>query len=161
LSLSPRTNSSAKSVKGTRSIPVATSPLGSKSLNERYGLVTSTSRAEQAKVCVLDYRQPRRAVPVDGGWTWKYHACAMWGRITRIVGLVLLAVIMASVVSPCFDLHATALRTHKRAIIQFSLAVPFFWPRTLPASPTFLTMPRTPQWHQAFDIVVRDCARLC
>ena len=66
----------------------------------------------------------------------------MWGRITRIIGLVLLAVTVASVVSPCFDLQPTTLRTNKRAITQFSLAVPFFWPATLPVSPTFLTMPR-------------------
>lgn len=85
----------------------------------------------------------------------------MWGRIIRIIGLVLLAVTVASVVSPCFDLQATTLRTSKRAITQFCLAVPFFWPGTLPVSPTFLTKPRTPQWHQAFDIVARDCARLC
>jgi hypothetical protein len=57
----------------------------------------------------------------------------MWGRrITRIIGLVLLAVTVGSVVSPGFDLQATALRTHKRAITQFSLAVPFFCPGLFP-----------------------------
>jgi hypothetical protein len=108
-----------------------------------------------------ELRTIRRAVAVDSRWTRQYYACAMWGRITRIIGFVLLAVTVTSVVSPCFDLPATTLRTSKRAITQFSLAVPFYWPATLPLFPTFMVKPRTPQWHQAFDIVARDCARLC
>jgi len=31
----------------------------------------------------------------------------------------------------------------------------------LPVSPTFLTKPLTLQSHLAYDILARDCARLC
>jgi hypothetical protein len=85
----------------------------------------------------------------------------MSGRLLKIVGLVLLAVIVATVVSPWFDLHPTTLRTSKRAITHFSLAVPLFLPGALPVSTTFLTKPRPLQSHQVSDIVARDCARLC
>jgi hypothetical protein len=85
----------------------------------------------------------------------------MWGRIIRIVSLALLAVIVVSVVSPWFDLHPTTLRTHKRAITQLGLAVPFSWPGSLSFSPIFLTKLRPLQWHPGSDIVARDCARLC
>jgi hypothetical protein len=85
----------------------------------------------------------------------------MWGRILQIVGLVLLAVIVAIVVSPWFDLHPTNLRTSKQSITHFSLVVPLFLPGALPVSATYLTKPRTLLSHQANDIVARDCARLC
>jgi hypothetical protein len=85
----------------------------------------------------------------------------MWGRILWIVGLVLLAATVASVVSPWFDLDPTTLRTSRRAVAQLSLAVPLFWPGALPVSPTFLSRPRTLQSRPGYDIVVRDCARLC
>lgn len=84
----------------------------------------------------------------------------MGGRIIRIVGLVLLAAIVATVASPWFDLHPTALRASRQAITHLSLA-PIFLPGALPVSATFLTKPRTPQSHRANDIVARDCARLC
>jgi hypothetical protein len=85
----------------------------------------------------------------------------MWGRIIRLVGLALLAVIVVSVISPWFDLHPTTLPTSKRAITQPSLAVPFFLPGSLPFSPIFLTKLRPLQSYQVSDIVARDCARLC
>ena len=85
----------------------------------------------------------------------------MWGRIVRIVGLALLAVIVVSVVSPWFDLHPITLRTSKRAITQLSLAVPFFLPGSLPFFPIFLTKLLPLQSYQVSDIVARDCARLC
>ena len=84
----------------------------------------------------------------------------MWGRIRQIVGFVLLGVIVASVVSPWFDLEATTLRTSKRAITHFSLLVPPFLPGALRVSPTVLTKPSTLQSHQAYDIVARDCTPL-
>jgi hypothetical protein len=90
-----------------------------------------------------------------------YYAAPMWGRIIRIVVLVLLAVIVVSVVSPWFDLHPTTLRTFKRAITQLGLAVPFFWPGSLSFSPILLTRLRPLQSHPGSDIVARDCARLC
>lgn len=85
----------------------------------------------------------------------------MWGRIIWIVGLVLVAVIVASVVSPWFDLHPTALRTSKRAIVHFSFAVPLFLLSAPPLCSTCLTKLCTLQLRQAYDIVARDCARLC
>jgi hypothetical protein len=85
----------------------------------------------------------------------------MWGRIIRIVGLALLAVIVVSVISPWFDLHPTTLRTSKRTITQLSLAVPFFLPGSLSFFPIFLTKLRPLQSHPGSDIVARDCARLC
>jgi hypothetical protein len=85
----------------------------------------------------------------------------MRDRLIRIIGLVLLAVIVASIVSPWFDLHPTTLRVSKRTITHFSLAVPLFSPGALTVSATFLTTPRTLQSHRANDIVARDCARLC
>jgi hypothetical protein len=85
----------------------------------------------------------------------------MWGRVSRIVGLVLLAVTVASVVSPWFDLQPTTLRTSKQAITHFSVAVLPFLLHKLPVSPIFLTKPRTLPSHPAYDIVARDCARLC
>jgi len=85
----------------------------------------------------------------------------MWGRILRIVGLVLLVVIVASVVSPWFDLHPTTVRAFKRAITHFSLALPPFLPGASSIPATFLTMLRPLQSHQVSDIVARDCARLC
>ena len=85
----------------------------------------------------------------------------MWGRIIRIVGLAVLAVIVVSVVSPWFDLHPTTMGTSKRAITQLGLAVPFFLPGSLSSSPIFLTKLRPLQSHQVSDIVARDCARLC
>jgi uncharacterized membrane protein YphA (DoxX/SURF4 family) len=85
----------------------------------------------------------------------------MWGRIIRVVGLALLAVIVLSVVSPWFDLHPTTLGAAKRAITQLGLAVPFVWQGSLSFSPIFLTKLRPAQSHQVSDIVARDCARLC
>jgi hypothetical protein len=85
----------------------------------------------------------------------------MWGHIIRIVGLVLLVVVVASVVSPWFDLQLTTLRASKRAITKVSLAIPLFLPGALPVPPTFLTEPLTLQSHPAYDIFARDCARLC
>jgi hypothetical protein len=85
----------------------------------------------------------------------------MGGSLTRIVGILLLALVVAAVVSPWFDLDPTALRTSHRSIIQFSLSVP----RVLPGAPlgsyTFLTDPLILQSHSVCDIVARDCARLC
>jgi hypothetical protein len=85
----------------------------------------------------------------------------MWGRIIRIVAIGLLAMIVVSVLSPWFDLHPTTLRTFKRAITHFSLTAPPFFPGASSVLPTFLTMVRALPSHQVFDIVVRDCARLC
>jgi len=85
----------------------------------------------------------------------------MGGSLTRIVGILLLAVVMAAVVSPWFDLDPTALRTSRRSIIQFSLSVPRVLPGALPGSYTFLTDPLILQSHSVCDIVLRDCARLC
>jgi hypothetical protein len=84
----------------------------------------------------------------------------MWGRLTKIVGLVLLVVTVVSVVSPWFDLHPTTLRTHRRAIILI-LAIPPILQRALPVSSFLLTKPPTLQSQQAYDIVARDCAWLC
>jgi hypothetical protein len=85
----------------------------------------------------------------------------MWGRIVRIVGIALLVVIVASVVSPCFDLHPANLRAFKRATTHFSLAFPPFLPGASSVPPTFLTMLHPLQSHRVSDIVARDCARLC
>ena len=85
----------------------------------------------------------------------------MGGRLTRIVGILLLAVVMTAVVSPWFDLDPTALRTSHRSITQFSHAVPRVLPGALPGSYTFLTDPLMLQSHAVCDIVTRDCARLC
>src|SRR5215472_9202264 len=86
---------------------------------------------------------------------------SMGGSLTRIVGILLLAVVMAAVVSPWFDLDPTALRTSQRSITQFILAVPRVLPGALPGSYTFLTDPIMRQSHSVCDIVARDCARLC
>jgi hypothetical protein len=83
----------------------------------------------------------------------------MWGRIVKVVGLVVLTVIVAAVLSPCFDLQPTTLGKSHR--VQFSLAVPLFLPGALHASPTFLIKPSTVQLYRASDILTRDCARLC
>jgi hypothetical protein len=83
----------------------------------------------------------------------------MWGRIVKVVGLVVLTVIVAAVLSPCFDLQPTTLGKSHR--VQLSLAVPVFLPRALHASPWLLIKPRTVQLHRASDILTRDCARLC
>ena len=85
----------------------------------------------------------------------------MWGRIVQIVGLVLLVIVAASVVSPWSDLQLTTLRTSKRAMTQVGLAIPPLLPGALPVPSTFLAGPRTLQLHPAYDIVARDCARLC
>jgi hypothetical protein len=85
----------------------------------------------------------------------------MWGRIIRIVGIALLAIIVVSVVSPWFDLHATTLRAFNRVIIHFSLALPPFLPGASSVLPTFLAMLRALQSSRVSDIVARDCARLC
>jgi hypothetical protein len=85
----------------------------------------------------------------------------MRGRFFQIVGLVLLAVIVASVVSPPFDLAPTALRTHKRAMTHVALAIPLFLRSALPVSKTSLTVLCIEQSHQAYDIVTLDCARIC
>ena len=86
----------------------------------------------------------------------------MRGTLTRIVGILLLALVVAAVVvSPWFDLDPTALRTSHRSIIQFSLVVPRVLPGALPNSYTFLTHPLMLQSHSGCDIVARDCARLC
>jgi hypothetical protein len=79
----------------------------------------------------------------------------------RIVAIALLAIIVVSVVSPCFDLHPTTLRVFKRTITHFSLAPPPFLPGASSLLPMFLTMLRALPSHQVFDIVARDCARLC
>lgn len=85
----------------------------------------------------------------------------MWKPIIRIVGIALLAVIVASIVSPFFDLQPANLRAFKRAITYFSLALPSFLPDASCVSARLLTMLRPLQSHQVFDIVARDCARLC
>ena len=85
----------------------------------------------------------------------------MRGSFTRIVGILLLAVVVAAVVSPWFDLDPTAVRTSHRSTTQFSLAVPRVLPGALPGSYTFLTDPIMLQSHSGCDIVTRDCARLC
>jgi hypothetical protein len=85
----------------------------------------------------------------------------MGGTLTRILGILLLAVVVAAVVSPWFDLDPTALRTSHRSITQFSLAVPRVLPGALPGSYTFLIDPLVLQSHAVCDIVARDCARLC
>jgi hypothetical protein len=85
----------------------------------------------------------------------------MGGSVTRIVGILLLAVVMTAVVSPWFDLDPTALRTSHRSITQFSLAVPRVLLGARPGSYTFLIDPIMLQSHSGCDIVTRDCARLC
>jgi len=81
--------------------------------------------------------------------------------LTRIVGILLLAVVMAAVVSPWFDLDPNALRTSHRPITQFSHTVPPVLPDALSSSYTFLTDPIRLQSHSVCDIVARDCARRC
>jgi len=85
----------------------------------------------------------------------------MGRSLTRIVGILLLSLVVAAVVSPWFDLDPTALRTSHRSIIQFSLAVPRVLPGALPGSYTLLTDPILLQSQSVCDIVARDCARLC
>jgi len=85
----------------------------------------------------------------------------MGGNLTRMVGILLLAVVVAAVVSPWFDLDPTALRTSHRSTTQFSLAVPRVLPGALPGSYTFLTDPLRLPSHSVCDIVTRDCSRLC
>jgi len=85
----------------------------------------------------------------------------MGSSLTRIVGILLLALVAAAVVSPWFDLDPTALRTSRWEITQFGLAVPRVLPGALPGSYTFLTGPPVMQSHSVCDIVARDCARLC
>jgi hypothetical protein len=77
-----------------------------------------------------------------------------------MVGLVLLVVIIAAIVSPGFDLHPTALRKSHRVIAHFGLAVPTFLLQTPPVSLIFLAQ-HAQKLHQSTDIVARDCARLC
>ena len=84
----------------------------------------------------------------------------MWGRLIKIVSLVLLAVTVVSVVSPWFDLHPTTLRTHRRAITLGS-AIPPFLQSSLPVFSFFRNRLPTAQSRQVFDILARDCARLC
>ena len=48
----------------------------------------------------------------------------MGGNLTRIVGILLLAVVVAAVVSPWFDLDPTALRIYRTAIVTTGL----IWP---------------------------------
>ena len=85
----------------------------------------------------------------------------MWRGIIKLVVLVVLAVIVAAVLSPYFDLQPTTLGKSHRATVQLSLAVPLFLPGALHASPTLLIKPRTVRSHRAPDILARDCARLC
>src|SRR5215813_8802511 len=86
---------------------------------------------------------------------------SMGGSLTRIVGILLLAIIMVAVVSPWFDLDPTAVRTSDRSTMQFSLSVPLVFPGAFPGSYAFLTDPLLLQSHSVCDIVARDCARLC
>ncbi len=85
----------------------------------------------------------------------------MWGRFVQFVGFLLLVAIVASVVSPWFDLHPTALRMSKRGVIHYSLAVPLFLTNAPSASAVLMPSTRAPQLPQTNDIVARDCARLC
>jgi len=85
----------------------------------------------------------------------------MWGLVIRMVGIAVVAIIVASVVSPWFDLHPTTLRAFNRAITHFSLALPPFLPGASSVLPTFLVLLRALQSHRVSDIVARDCARLC
>ncbi len=85
----------------------------------------------------------------------------MSGRLLRIVGLVLLAVTVALVVSPWFDFQPATLRKSHRAIAHFSFAVLPFLSGALPVSVTILTKLPMLQSHPTYDIVARDCARLC
>jgi len=101
------------------------------------------------------------AIPVDSLVISAYYMFPMGRSLTRVVGILLLAVVMAAVVSPWFDLDPTALRTSHRSITQFSLAVPRVLTGALPGSYTFLTAPIMLQSHSVCDIVARDCARLC
>ena len=97
---------------------------------------------------------------VDASYFWQYYASRMRGRILQIVGLVLLAVTVASVVSPWFDLDSATLRTSKRTGTHVGLATSYLL-SAFPISPTLRTMPPTLPSHQTHDIVARDCARLC
>jgi hypothetical protein len=85
----------------------------------------------------------------------------MWGRIIKLVGLAVLTVIVAAVLSPYFDLQPTTLGKSHRATVQFTLAGPLFLPGAVHASPTVLIKPRTLPCNHECDIVARDCARLC
>jgi len=94
-------------------------------------------------------------------WSSQLMIGSMGGSFTRVLGILLLAVVVVAVVSPWFDLDPTALRTSHRSIAQFSIPVPPVLPGALPISYTFLTDPLMLQSHVVCDIVARDCARLC
>jgi hypothetical protein len=83
----------------------------------------------------------------------------MWGRVIKVVGLVMLALILASTVSPWCDLAPANLRTSKR--IHVTLALPSVVHVTLAVGLTLPAKVFNPQSPQACDIVARDCARLC
>jgi hypothetical protein len=85
----------------------------------------------------------------------------MWGRVVQFVGFVLLVAIVASVVSPWFDLHPTTLRMSKGGVTHYSLAVSLFLTPAPSDSQIVLTTTRAVQLRQGCDIVARDCARLC
>ena len=84
----------------------------------------------------------------------------MWGRVVQFVGFMLLVAIVASVVSPWFDLHPT-LRTSKRGVTHYGLAVSLFQTPAPSDSQIVLISTRAVQLRQGCDIVARDCARLC
>ena len=81
----------------------------------------------------------------------------MSGRIIKLVGLVVLTVIVAAVLSPCLIYNRLLGRSH-RTTVQFSLAVTLFLPGAVHTFPTLLVTPRTVQLRRAFDILTRDCA---
>jgi len=85
----------------------------------------------------------------------------MWGRVVQFVGFMLLVVIVASVLSPWFDLHPTTLQTSKRGVTHYSVAVSLFLTHASSDSQIVLTSTRALQLRQGCDIVARDCARLC
>jgi len=85
---------------------------------------------------------------------------AMWRCLIGLVSFVLLVVTVVSIVSPWFGLHPTTIRTSRRAIFP-SVAIPFFFQSALPDSSFFLSKRPTLQSRQAYDIVARDCVRLC
>ena len=85
----------------------------------------------------------------------------MWGRVGQFVGFVLLVAVVMSVVSPWFDLHPTTLRTSRRGVSHFSLAVPLFLMHPRSVLAVWLTSMHVQQSPQTHDIVARDCARLC
>jgi hypothetical protein len=86
----------------------------------------------------------------------------MRARVLQFVGLVLLLVIVVSVVSPCFDLHPTTLRTSRRGVTPYSFAVLLLLTH-LPSffSVAFMSTRVVQSPPQTHDIVARDCARLC